>query len=231
MDEHQPGQGGSANTPPFPRRPAGSDTPASPPPADPTEVAAGDPGSTSAEPDADPPQASDTPSFSPSAEPTKDGAPMSSASPSDDDEEDWLEGDDDLDLEEDAMAADDDLDADTIGRDEAPASFAGRAGARFLSRAESAVDRGTSRLADRLEETAERLALLAEDRLHDSGPRARAGEAAQSAARWIDDLALYLRDRDAQGLREDLEHQVRERPVPTLLLAVAAGWIVGRIMR
>ena len=74
MDEHQPGQGGSANTPPFPRRPAGSDTPASPPPADPTEVAAGDPGSTSAEPDADPPQASDTPSFSPSAEPTKDGA-------------------------------------------------------------------------------------------------------------------------------------------------------------
>jgi hypothetical protein len=33
------------------------------------------------------------------------------------------------------------------------------------------------------------------------------------------------------GLRALLEQQLRERPLPTLLLGVAAGWLAGKLLR
>lgn len=36
---------------------------------------------------------------------------------------------------------------------------------------------------------------------------------------------------DSGGLRGLLEHQVRERPLPTLLLGVLAGWVAGKLLR
>ena len=36
---------------------------------------------------------------------------------------------------------------------------------------------------------------------------------------------------DHGGVEEFLENQLRSRPVATLLAAVAAGWVVGKIVR
>ena len=36
---------------------------------------------------------------------------------------------------------------------------------------------------------------------------------------------------DGAGLTGFLERQLRERPLPTLLAAVAAGWLVGKLLR
>lgn len=99
-------------------------------------------------------------------------------------------------------------------------------------RAETKINEGMQQAADRLETAAERLDRLADERIDGpSGTRARAGDLAHSAADTMESVARYLRDNDAQGLRSDLERQVREKPVQTLLVGVAAGWIAGKILR
>lgn len=248
MEQHPPGHGGSANTPPFPR--LNDDSPNTP--AEPSSGMARPESHASTPPDsgenlgaaptggdADPRPATPRPT-----PPVEDDVTTAGAAPDahylDDDpafeaepEDQRAEELDDLYYgEEEPLNEDLEFDRETVTEEtRAAASLASRAGARLLLRAETTLQRGAVRMADRLEDTAERLERLAGDRLHGSDSRERAGEAAQSAARWIDDLATYLRDRDAEALREDIEHQVRDRPVQTILLAVAAGWVVGRIMR
>ena len=39
------------------------------------------------------------------------------------------------------------------------------------------------------------------------------------------------REDEEDGLTGFLERQLRERPLPTLLAAVAAGWLVGKLLR
>lgn len=99
-------------------------------------------------------------------------------------------------------------------------------------RAETRINEGMQQAADRLETAAERLDRLAEERIDgESGARARAGDLAHSAADTMESVARYLRENDAQGLRSDLERQVRDKPVQTLLVGVAAGWVAGKILR
>ena len=99
-------------------------------------------------------------------------------------------------------------------------------------RAETRINEGMQQAADRLETAAERLDRLAEERIDgESGARTKAGDLAHSAADTMESVARYLRDNDAQGLRSDLERQVREKPVQTLLVGVAAGWVAGKILR
>ena len=43
--------------------------------------------------------------------------------------------------------------------------------------------------------------------------------------------ADYLRGSDADDLRRDVETRVREKPLQSVLVAVAAGWLVGKIVR
>jgi hypothetical protein len=196
MVEHRPGEGGAANTPPFPRLVEGTD----PSPAE--------SGSHEREPlDARP---------APLDEP-----PPARSRPADDDPLPPPFGADPAEPPP-RRSRGSRLDRRAFGR---------RAGATLRQRTESGLHRGFGRVADRLEETAERLERLADDRLQGPGARARAGEVAQSAAGWIDDLADYLRASDADRLRADLERQVSDKPVQTLLLAVAAGWVAGKIMR
>ena len=99
------------------------------------------------------------------------------------------------------------------------------------SRAELGLQRGFERIADRLEETAERLEHVAEERLVGPGPRARAGDLAFSAAGWIGEVSDYLRTSELDTVRSDLERQVRERPIQSLLVAAGAGWLLGKILR
>lgn len=106
-------------------------------------------------------------------------------------------------------------------------------------RAGEALERAAERLEERkdeaargLESSARRLREAA-DRYGESpqGMRATASRLAHGAATASESAADYLREADLEGLRETLERQVRERPLQTLLMAAAAGWLVGKLIR
>ena len=61
--------------------------------------------------------------------------------------------------------------------------------------------------------------------------KARAGDMAHGLADGMESAAGYLRSNDVEQLRGDLRRQMRERPLQTLLIGVAAGWVVGKILR
>lgn len=113
-----------------------------------------------------------------------------------------------------------------IGGTQGSGSTGGRA-EQFTERA----NQGMRQAADRLDTVAGRIDRMADERLGGSGNRAKAGDLAHSAADTMESVASYLRNHDVQGLQQDLERQVRERPLQTLLIGVAAGWIVGKILR
>lgn len=99
------------------------------------------------------------------------------------------------------------------------------------SEAEDRANRGMREAADRLEDTASRADEFADERLQGGGMKGRAGEALHSGARAAEQGADYLRSHDLTDLRDQLETQVRERPVQTLLAALAVGWLAGKILR
>lgn len=105
-------------------------------------------------------------------------------------------------------------------------------GGQIRNKTQDRLNDGLRTAADRLESAAENIDGIAEDRLDDAGGRrARAGELAHTFADSLDSLADYLRDNDIQSLQRNLERQVRERPLQTILVGVAAGWVVGKILR
>jgi hypothetical protein len=201
MDPSRSGEGGAANTPPFPRQPEDrrhtADIPLDP----------GPPGSSDRS--ADDPEA-----FVPFGEPSPRDAP------GDDPEaaRSWSAGG--------STREPEDLAAGPAGR-----RFRDRAGDALRHGAERSLKTGFARFADRLDDTAARIERLADDQLQGSGTRRRAGEVAHSSAGWLEDAADYLRSSDLDRLRQDVERQVREKPLQSLLLAVTAGWVLGKIMR
>lgn len=97
---------------------------------------------------------------------------------------------------------------------------------------ETKLNDAMGRAATGLDSAARRLDEMAERRTQGStGTTARAGEYAHTAAEGMHGVANYLRENDVRGLQSDLEKQVRERPLQSLLVAVAAGWLVGKILR
>ena len=112
--------------------------------------------------------------------------------------------------------------AEAIARDARRRAAAARAQERVAQRMREA--------GERLGSAAERLGELADERLTD-GPLERAGRVAHSVAGSLDSVAGYLREGDVETVRRDVERRVRERPLQSLLLGVAAGWLVGKILR
>jgi hypothetical protein len=98
-------------------------------------------------------------------------------------------------------------------------------------RVEGRINEGLHAAADRLETAASQLDELADERLSGTGAKARAGDMAHSVADSMESVASYLRDNDLESLQSDLERQVRQRPLQTLFVAVAAGWLAGKILR
>jgi ElaB/YqjD/DUF883 family membrane-anchored ribosome-binding protein len=88
------------------------------------------------------------------------------------------------------------------------------------------------RAADGLETAANRLTGLT-DRggSTPSGAMGKANDLAQQAASTMESTARYLRDNDVRALQGDVERMVREKPLQTLLIGVAAGWVLGKILR
>jgi ElaB/YqjD/DUF883 family membrane-anchored ribosome-binding protein len=109
--------------------------------------------------------------------------------------------------------------------------IASEAGERLGRRAGKRVQSGFSQVADRLEDTAERIDRLADDRFRGTGARGRAGDMAHSTAGMMEEIAEYLRESDFSSVQKDLEQRVRDRPIQTLLLAAGVGWLVGKIMK
>ena len=57
-----------------------------------------------------------------------------------------------------------------------------------------------------------------------------AGYAGQAAG-WLDDAAEYVREVDPQKIKSDLQKQVRSNPGRSLLIAGAAGLLLGILLR
>jgi hypothetical protein len=57
------------------------------------------------------------------------------------------------------------------------------------------------------------------------------GNAARRTAGMMERGAEAAQRYDADDVRQMIERQVRSSPLPSLLMAVAAGWLVGRILR
>lgn len=89
------------------------------------------------------------------------------------------------------------------------------------------------RAADTLEGAARRLDEFADQQGMggSGGMKARAGAMASSVADTIESAAQYLRDSDVSNLQGNLERQVRDNPLQTLLIGVAAGWVLGKILK
>jgi ElaB/YqjD/DUF883 family membrane-anchored ribosome-binding protein len=96
---------------------------------------------------------------------------------------------------------------------------------------ENRVDGALDQTADRLQGAAGSLHQAADRLSEQGGVRATAGRWAHEVADAGENAAGYLRDTDMHELTTSLERQVRERPLQTLLVAAAAGWLVGKILR
>lgn len=109
-------------------------------------------------------------------------------------------------------------------------------------RAQQMADQGRSAMSERMEQGRERVeegrersadaigsaAQQVRERTPDDGAAARAGE---YAAEGMERTARYMREHDTNAMRDDLESYVREHPAPALGAAVAAGFLIGRILR
>src|SRR5919106_4488119 len=83
-------------------------------------------------------------------------------------------------------------------------------------------------VADKLHSAASALQEQAGRRGEDNSALAGYG---QQAANWLDQAADYIRKTDPQQVKADLENQVRHYPGRSLLIAGAAGLVLGALFR
>jgi ElaB/YqjD/DUF883 family membrane-anchored ribosome-binding protein len=98
---------------------------------------------------------------------------------------------------------------------------------RAREMAYQAVDSGRENTAAMLETAAERLG----ERTDMSGSRGIQGMAAEKAAQGLQEAAGYLREHEAAEIWQDVEGYVKQHPGRSVLMAVGAGLLVGRILR
>jgi uncharacterized protein (TIGR02284 family) len=85
-----------------------------------------------------------------------------------------------------------------------------------------------NRVADTLDAAADRLDSAADQRTEPGG---RVGEVGHRVASGMHSSARYLRNTDFDRLRNDLERSAQERPVRTLGILFATGFVIGRLLR
>jgi ElaB/YqjD/DUF883 family membrane-anchored ribosome-binding protein len=98
-------------------------------------------------------------------------------------------------------------------------------------RAGGVLNDARARAADGLAAAAERIDRAASRQEMTGGAKARAAEAAHRLAGGMDATAGLLRSPDADQIREDVETYVRDNTLRSILITVAAGFVVGRILR
>lgn len=95
---------------------------------------------------------------------------------------------------------------------------------------EQRADQFMDQAAEQLENAADQLGSIA-DRVPQRGVGARAGALGHSTADTLDAVARFLRDNDTATLQRELGTIISNRPLSTLLLAVGAGFVVGKVLR
>ena len=92
----------------------------------------------------------------------------------------------------------------------------------------STFDRIKVTVADKLKQAAEAL----EQKTAGAGerPTAVAGYGSQAAG-WLNSSADYIRDMDPKQVKTDVQNEVRRNPGRSLLIAGAAGLILGALFR
>lgn len=92
--------------------------------------------------------------------------------------------------------------------------------------AADAIEEGRSRAAEGLDSAAETL----KDRARNLPGGERVTEFAHAAADRLGKAADYVRDNDVRRMMSDVESVVSKNPGPSLLIAAAFGFLLGRAM-
>jgi hypothetical protein len=102
----------------------------------------------------------------------------------------------------------------------------------LLGRAEERINDALQDTADRIQAAADRLGHFAGQRFSGTeGAMGRAGDLAHSLADSLERAAEQVRISDLDVVRTTIEQRGRAHPLQTLLVGVAAGWLVGKIVR
>ncbi len=107
----------------------------------------------------------------------------------------------------------------------------GSAGDAPSRRARTVAERGRERVADAFDSIGERIEDRGRIMRRRGGARGRAGRAAVAAGHAFEAGADYLREHEIDEMQRELEGRVRERPLASLALAAAAGFLLARILR
>lgn len=102
-----------------------------------------------------------------------------------------------------------------------------RIGERDLRPRDAHADRIQNRVADKLRQTAETLFGKTED----AAPLHGASDIKARAGSWLSQSADYIEQMEPEKLKTDISNQVRRNPGKSLLVAGAAGLILGAIFR
>jgi ElaB/YqjD/DUF883 family membrane-anchored ribosome-binding protein len=70
-----------------------------------------------------------------------------------------------------------------------------------------------------------------QDKVEQAGEQTPLTQCGEQASRWLNASAEYVRDMDAQKVKTDVQEQVRRNPGRSLLIAAAAGLIIGSLFR
>jgi membrane protein len=98
-------------------------------------------------------------------------------------------------------------------------------------RVETAARSGKNRIAGKLDEFGNTIEERGREMQERGGVQARAGNVAQRAGTALEDGAEYLREHEFNEMRDDLERQIRSRPIASVGIALAAGFFIARILR
>jgi hypothetical protein len=93
------------------------------------------------------------------------------------------------------------------------------------------ADRGREGLAHAFDFIGERIEDRGRTMRRRGGSRGRAGRAAVAAGHALEAGADYLRDHEVDAMQRELEGRVRERPLASLAIALAAGFVLARLLR
>jgi ElaB/YqjD/DUF883 family membrane-anchored ribosome-binding protein len=74
-------------------------------------------------------------------------------------------------------------------------------------------------------------AVAIQDKVEAVGERTALTQCGEQASRWLNTSADYVSDMDLQKVKTDVQDQVRRNPGRSLLVAAAAGLIIGTLIR
>jgi ElaB/YqjD/DUF883 family membrane-anchored ribosome-binding protein len=90
----------------------------------------------------------------------------------------------------------------------------------------STFDDVRQRVADKIHEAAETIQSKA-----NQNQQSTMANYANTAAGWLDETSIYIRNADSQKIKSDIQTQVRRNPGRSLLIAGAAGLLLGVLIR